>query len=64
MSNRMIDNRLVLIRRCIKKLRYAEQKDGGISIHPTDEQNFRKAMDEIDNAARELAIMLGAEGEV
>jgi hypothetical protein len=63
-SNKMIDTKLTLIRRYVKKLRYANQDDGGISIHPTDKQNFGKAMDEIDNAARELAIMLNAEGEV
>jgi hypothetical protein len=56
-----IEKRLDLIRKSVSVLKYAPQEAGGITIHPTDRDNFWLAMGRIDDAAREIAILLTAE---
>lgn len=56
-----IEHRLSLIRQSVSTLKYAPQEAGGITIHPTDRDNFWRAMARIDDAAREIAILLTAE---
>jgi hypothetical protein len=60
MDNKL-EERLLLIRNTISILKYGRQEQGGITVHPSDRDNFNKGMSTIDDAAREIAIIFSEE---